>query len=173
MFHFYWGGPLLFGPLQCMFLKGSGPPDLPWNRRAWSWLYYDIILKWQKCLFWRTNKVINHKFHQCLCYDWEFCFLHRKVFVTSIMHLRFKQILNNNWCIVDWFSSDDIDNIKSSKSENAKLAGSSRASNCDVIMMFNKFLVLRNIKTIIYHESCQGNRSSHVNVLHQTKRSRC
>ena len=27
MFHFYWGGPLLFGPLQCISLGGPDPPD--------------------------------------------------------------------------------------------------------------------------------------------------
>ena len=27
--HLYWGGPLLFGPPQCIFLGGSGPPRPP------------------------------------------------------------------------------------------------------------------------------------------------
>ena len=29
MFHFYWGGPLLFGPPQRIFLGGPDPPDPP------------------------------------------------------------------------------------------------------------------------------------------------
>ena len=34
--HFYWVGPLLFGPLQCISLGGPDPPPPPRNQRAWS-----------------------------------------------------------------------------------------------------------------------------------------
>ena len=47
--YFYWGGPLLFGPPQCIFLGGPDPPDPPGNRRACLpcntliILYYSLI----------------------------------------------------------------------------------------------------------------------------------
>ena len=43
----------------------------------------------------------------------------------------------------------------------------------DVIMLFNKFLVLRDIRTIMYHISYQGIWSLYLKVLHQPKWSRC